>query len=317
MSLRRVFGDTEIKEKFKTTFSFPTVELKGQLVAPPLTANHAIVGQAFHKLMELRFFRSHKSKINKSIQWLDAFRAGELLSLVEQKDMVFQSNGETIRIEVPKTKSKTITVGYNGDIKKDRKEYAKFIKAENSNAENNYKKFLKDGILTDSLIRSALYVTRLRLTFGSAYPTHVDNESDLDVKDIRQLMQTADKFFSKADNCVINPTFGNYSNYLIGSADADFIIDDTLLDIKATKDLTFTRQFFDQTIYYYILSLMYGINNNKKLKRPINNVAIYFARHGVLWQMAIKDIADKKTFTNFKEWFVNYTDKHPQNRRRH
>lgn len=317
MSLKRVFGDTQIKEKFKTTFPLPTVELKGQLVAPPLTANHAIVGQAFHKLMELRFFKSHKSRTNKSIQWVDNFRAGELLSLVEQKDMVFQMNGETIRIEVPKTKSKTITVGYNGDIKKDRKEYAKFIKNENVNAETNYKKYLKDGILTDSLIKSALYATRLSLTFGSSYPTHVGDESELDIKDIKQLMTTADKFFNNADHCVINPEFGNYSNILIGRAEADFIIDDILVDIKATKDLIFTRQFFDQTIYYYLLSLIYGVNNNKRLSRPINNVAIYFARYGVLWQMAIKDIADKKTFTNFKGWFVNYTNRHPKNRTNH
>lgn len=316
MSLKKVFQDKEVVTKFKTTFPLVPIELKGKLVAPPLTDNHAIVGQTFHSLTELKISHTHKKIINDKLRWIDKYEYEKFLATVEQREHLIDRgktqtyNGQEMYVEiVAQKKSKTIKLGYNGDIIKNRKEFAKIVSKENSNAVINYKKFLKEGLISDSLIKSALYLTRLHLTFNSPHPdNNIGNESEVDIKDIAKLIAVADEHLKAKKVCIINPIFGDYSNTFIGYSEADLILDDTLIDIKVTKELSFTRQHFDQLIYYYILSLIYGVNNDIKGSKPIKNIAIYFARHGVLLKIPINDIADKKTFLEFKDWFMSYAE---------
>ena len=89
--------------------------------------------------------------------------------------------------------------------------------------------------------------------------------------------------------------------------DADLIIDDTLIDIKTTKNLKFERDHYDQLIGYYILNKIGGINgvNNHK----IQNIAIYFSRHGVLHSFPISPIEKNPKFDSMVEWFKDEAKK--------
>ena len=91
----------------------------------------------------------------------------------------------------------------------------------------------------------------------------------------------------------------------VGGADADLILDDILIEIKVTKKLELRREYFNQLIGYYLLSLVGGVNGNTDIK-PIKRIGVYFARHGYLWQIPLSEIAPQKTFDEFLVWFADY-----------
>jgi hypothetical protein len=293
MSLTAFISDKnfqELRDKFKSVFPRPSIKLMGDLIAPPLTNNYAIVGQAFDYLLRFTLEHRHKTKIQSLNHW------------------VADSSYSMILKKMEAINSETIQIGYRRDVEKNRLGFIEMLKAEYSTAKLNYEKYLVDGILTDSLIKTVLYLARLDVTFRAAMiDPNLGNETSEDIRDIRQLIAILKDDHFKVDNhCFINPTFGDGSR-LVGGADADLIIDDTLIDIKVTKNLSLERDHLNQAIGYYILSLIGGVNNNGNLK-PIKNVGIYFARHGVLWKAALTDLANESQILEFKDWFHNYAD---------
>lgn len=99
--------------------------------------------------------------------------------------------------------------------------------------------------------------------------------------------------FSPKKKIILNPTFGEGST-LVGGADADLIIDNTLIDIKTTKDLKISRPIFNQLIGYYLIYLIGGIDNHKDVN--IENLGIYFSRYNVLWTISTKEIGNQEDF---------------------
>jgi hypothetical protein len=280
----------ELRDKFKTVFPRPAIKLRGELLAPPMTGNYSIVGQAFDYLLRFTLEHRYKSKVNSKGGWV--------------------ADGSYTMIVTPleSSSAKVIRVGYRRDIEKNRKDFLKMLKDEYTTAKNNYEQFLNDGLLTDSLIKSALYLARLDVTFRAGMvDANLGNETEQDIQDVRQLFSIINHdHFKVENNCFINPTFGDGS-LLVGGADGDLIIDDTLIDLKVTKSLAVERDYLNQTIAYYILSLIGGVNGDKSLK-PIKNIGIYFARHGVLWKIPLTQLADEKSTLEFKDWFHKYAD---------
>lgn len=280
----------ELREEFKTVFPRPKIKLTGEMLAPPLTNNYSEVGQAFDYILRFTLEYRHKEKIKSLCRW-----AADIAYL-------------TIEKHLEAKKSKIIRVGFRGAIEKDRKEFLSMLKTKYADAKNNYQKYLVDGILTDSLIKSALFLAQLDVTFRTGMiDQNIGNENELNVKDVRQLMTVLnDDHFKVDSHCVINPTFGEGSR-LVDGADGDLIIDDTLIDLKVTKSLSVKRDQLNQIIGYYILSLIGGINDDKDF-RPIKNIGLYFARHGILWKFPVADLAEEKDILEFKDWFVKYAD---------
>src|SRR5690606_2971587 len=129
-----------------------------------------------------------------------------------------------------------------------------------------------------------------------------------DINQLRAILSLVDKNnFTAKQKCYFNPTFGEGS-MLVGGADADLIIDNTLIDIKATKHLKLERAHLNQVLGYYILSLIGGVNDNPN-DRPIENIGLYFARHGELWILPVQKFGDKRKFEEFKDWFISYLSK--------
>jgi hypothetical protein len=101
----------------------------------------------------------------------------------------------------------------------------------------------------------------------------------------------------------LNPEFGIGSD-LVGGAAADLIINDTLIDIKTISKLTFSIAHYRQLIGYWILSKIGKINQTEKVQ--INNIGIYFARHGILKIIPVSQFENLPSFTNFISWFEDY-----------
>ncbi len=69
-----------------------------------------------------------------------------------------------------------------------------------------------------------------------------------------------------------NPTFGRYSR-AVGGADADFIMDNTLIDIKTTVKLAYNGKDMAQILGYSAMAQALG--------QRIDVVGIYYARYGI------------------------------------
>ena len=83
----------------------------------------------------------------------------------------------------------------------------------------------------------------------------------------------------------------------------DMIIDDTLFEIKTVDQYKLKKDYLVQLMIYVLLFNVGGMYPNDKNKKPIKNIAIYFARQGVLWKQSIDSLISKEDMEVFTEWF--------------
>lgn len=99
---------------------------------------------------------------------------------------------------------------------------------------------------------------------------------------------------------MLNPEFGE-ATHLVRGADADFLIDKKLIDIKTTKNLQLKLKDFCQMIGYLMLHRISGIDERKDIE--IDQLGIYYPRFGYLFLFDIKDLIDDDSLQIFTEWF--------------
>jgi len=162
--------------------------------------------------------------------------------------------------------------------------------------------YLRTGNLDDSLIRTCIFLAQMDTFYRSGM---IDPNLGLadsgDVQDLRRLISTVRPETFQADRaCYLNPTFG-YGSELVSGADADLIVDGTLIDVKTTKSLRFTQAQYSQLAGYYILSRLGKINGSDDIR--ISRVGVYFSRHGVLHTVPAEDIEESPDFEGFVERF--------------
>jgi hypothetical protein len=294
MSLTSILSDRnnqELRDKLKTEFLRPVFNLKTEIKAQPLTTNWGIVGTAFDYLM--RFYLQHHNK--------DTF--------IQRDTWVADHSYKSLTTQFSTTKQTEIRTGFHRDKVFKTKDLLKIINHQYDQTKNNYSKFIASGQLTDELVSNTIFLAKLDAYFRAGIiDQNFDYHNPDDIKDIHSIISLVDKKnFTAKEKCYFNPTFGKGS-MLVGGADADLIIDNTLIDIKATKHLKLERDHLNQVLGYYVLSLIGGVNNNPK-DRPIENVGIYFARHGELWTIPIIQFGDKRKFEEFKKWFIAFASR--------
>ncbi len=291
MSLTSILTDRnnqELRDKFKSEFLRPSFTLKTEIKAAPLSDNFSIVGTAFDYLMRFYLQFNNKNTFIQSDTW------------------VADHSYNSLTNKFLNSKSPEIMVGFKFYKTN---EFLKIITDQYEQTKTNYNKYIKDGVLTDDLVSNTIFLAKLDVYIRARIiDQNFDFHNPEDIQDIKSLMSLVDKDkFTAKHNCYLNPTFGAGS-MLVGGADADLIIDNTLIDIKATKNLKLERAHINQILGYYILSLIGGINDNPNYT-PIEKIGLYFARHGELWTLPIKQFGDKRKFEEFKNWFISYVSK--------
>lgn len=287
-----ILNNKDVRDKLKSEFPKPEFNLVSRVKARPLSTNYSLVGTAFDYLM--RFYLEYHNK--------------DIL-VIKKSCWIAESARNSLTTYLLKCWNNDIRIGSNPDKLIKAIDLYNIIDDGFIEAEINYKKFILSGRITNKLIISCLFLAKLDSYFRrSIIDQNFEIFEKADVKDLKNLISIIklEKFIVKK-NLYINPSFGNGS-ILVGGADADLIIDDTLIDIKVTKELKLEKKYFDQIIGYYCLSLIGGINENPNLN-VINNLGIYFARHGVLWTIPINKIGNQESFLRFTEWFVKYVTK--------
>ena len=111
-----------------------------------------------------------------------------------------------------------------------------------------------------------------------------------------------DKFKLRENNnkIIYNPSFGKYSQS-IGGADADVIINDTLIDFKTTTCLNYNNSCIKnlkQLVGYYLLNYL-----NKGVL--INTLYLYYTRYGIFIEKELTN-KEKSILKKMSEKFNNY-----------
>jgi hypothetical protein len=160
-------------------------------------------------------------------------------------------------------------------------------------AKGEYQSFLSAGQLSDRLLDACLKLSQLDEVYRSGKVPEVFEEIDpLDINDLRALSEVTDlSLFKPKKVLLLNPTFGDASR-MVGGADCDLVIDDTLIDIKTSKVPEVKRDDFNQLVGYYLLSQIGGIDDLSR--RPkINKVGFYHSRFAKLLLYEIDEIIDR------------------------
>jgi hypothetical protein len=291
MSLSDVIRNSkEFGEKIRTTLPRPAFGLKHPLVAPPVTANYSLIGQAFDYLLRFYLQYRYKKHVEGNADW------------------IADSAVEIILNKVRQTKEKHIFIGFNRNIPVSRLQLALTVSTLHRIAKENHKRFLKTGEINDDLLASCLFLARLDITVRRGIiDERVGTELKGDIQDLRNLFGAInDGTFQINDRLVLNPTFGDGSSLVYG-ADGDLILDNCIVDIKTTKHLVLERRDLNQIIGYYLLYLVGGITDVKN-KSDITHLGIYFSRYGVLWKFPVAELGTADKLQEFKEWFIDHVD---------
>lgn len=136
----------------------------------------------------------------------------------------------------------------------------------------------------DAVFRSGSVVVIdefLQSRWGRSYFSQKASVSDSElVTNVSHLADTFRHNFADVplSHVSLNPVFGPYSNQ-VGGADADLIIDSTLLDIKSTTKLGYNAKDWAQVLGYLAMGRAVGM--------PIDRAGIYFARYGLCALVAV------------------------------
>lgn len=172
-------------------------------------------------------------------------------------------------------------------------------------AKRNYSRFLKNGIINEDLIKSTIDLAKFDVILRSGgiyYPNDFGKYKRKDVKELKMILNNIDFQKLKIEKrCLLNPSFGYYTK-LIGGADADLIIDNTLIDIKNTQKLTITREMLNQIIGYYFMGKIgkvKGVSN----WNSISKIGFFFTRYNYMYLFNIDELIPRRKKLSFEKWF--------------
>jgi len=283
MSLTLFLKNKDVKDAFKKEFKIPRFKLQGELLAPPLTNHYALVGTAFDYLLRFYIKRLNPNAIEQP--WISEVSL-DLLKEAQLDNLGLDNLFEMVE-ESPVYKKVVEII-----------DYSKLV----------YGEFIKNGILNSDLFKAVLLLAQVDVIYRAGIvDENLGTVDKKDIEDLRNLISIVKPEHFKAKKvCMLNPTFGKASQ-LVGGADCDLVIDDTIIDIKTTKKLELTRSYFDQLIGYYILYKIAGIDGMAS-SCEIKRLGIYFSRHAYFHSIDVRDIMKEDTFPNFVEWFKERAD---------
>lgn len=180
---------------------------------------------------------------------------------------------------------------------------------------NNINKYINgDDSLEafDKVIEASIYFAKLENFYRGGYTYKkemiLNDKTNFYVKQelINQIEIFKDifdkKFDIKSDASTIyyNPTFGICS-LAVGGADADIIINDTLVDFKSSKYLKSIDEDYKQLLGYYLFSRVINGPTN------INKICLYFSRYGkfVEYRFNKKDLVSIEIATKQMKNFIH------------
>ena len=294
MSLTSFLNLHDVKEKFEQEFQMPEFEYRREILAPPVLKNYMLVGTAFDYLLRfhIRYINQNFSAYHEIIEseWV-AEQTLKRLRYLYLSDSITISGLKENDPGKPLHTDKVMLLRKVADVIFRAKLYAD--------------DYVRTGIISDELYECALILANLDEVVRSFAINHDFFSYDKkDVDELKHLYSVVnDDFFKAKYYCILNPSFG-MASHLVGGAAADLIIDDTLIDIKTTKNLSFTRKYFNQLMGYYVLFKMRNSTIEGLEHKPwVKKLGVYYSRFGYLFTFPIKPIISSKALIEFQKCF--------------
>lgn len=263
MSLTTLIKEKEVRKKLNDVISYPKVDRSVQIKAMPLTRNFTLIGSAFDYL--LRFVIESFNDIKAETFWTAH-------NLCNNIDDFFDVDGDEVQ---------------------------KII----DSAENDYHQFLITKEVSNSLLKSCIQLGKMDLIYRSN--TVIDLRAILedDIQDMQNLYDIINPALWRAKKrYLLNPTFGKGS-YLVGGADADLIIDDTLIEIKTVQNFNSYKDHINQLVAYHLLN---EFDNRECTEVQIKKIGIYFSRFSVFHEFEITDLISSDDQKHMLSWLKDY-----------
>lgn len=284
--LKKQSGRTYLKKWFRYRFPNPKLKKNIEIIVSPLQTDSSYtgeVGTAFDYLVRFNLERINQ-KTYQDASW------------------IAERGLERILLTLMCSKGKKIYIGYYKDKKVDKEVFKNYLLDEFEKANDLYKVFIKDGQLSRELIKATIFLAKLDVSSRTGIVDSgfykIEDKKIIEIEQLFNIMPW--QKFKTNKNCILNPTFGIGSS-LVNGADADLIIDNTLIDIKTTRFLKIKREDLNQIIGYHLLSIIGGIDSKKKIE--IKNIGIYFARFGYLWKMPLTDYYELECYKTLADEF--------------
>ncbi|WP_288039239.1 hypothetical protein [Acidiphilium sp.] len=162
--------------------------------------------------------------------------------------------------------------------------HALIVKNIIKSARGKLKKYLSGDLELEDLCHDALMLTTIDVVMRTGmFHDQIGEINEIYIDELKGMIKVIDdNKFRVKKLAILNPDFGDASR-LVGGADADLILDKSLLDIKTSKSLATKRKMFDQLVAYFMLSKIQG-------HYEIENIGIYFARFNELWSISVTEL---------------------------
>jgi hypothetical protein len=180
-------------------------------------------------------------------------------------------------------------------------------------ADRKREQFRKTGMNANNAIDAALVYSGLDhnigIDDGTVEANSFEDEIVTELQALFHLFRKQDVLIG--DSVIISPDFGERSCIL--EVHGDFIVEDTLIDVKTTENPEFDAEYWRQLLAYYILNDIHRelIQNreDREMEVPyphISTVGVYFARYGELKTVDVDDyLQPREDYKRFRAWFVD------------
>ena len=302
MALVDVLKDRSMMDLFKNTFPVQRMPRAEVMPAPPLTKKYSMIGMAFDYLVRFHTKRAFPEAVEE--RWVaegavDLVKRDSGEYLIVDGDVMPWNKDVKPEEQYPDARRiMRITSPFNGNSQ----QWADYLPTA-EDALNRAKKlrddFIETGSMTRELIKSTLDLATLDLIVRTGRMFPMPSATEDDIADMENLFHTMmdSGLLRPKRRAFLNPTFGKGSA-LVGGADADLIIDDTLIDIKTTKSNSFTQNMYNQLLGYYALSTF------RDEFSKITHLGIYFSRYGVIVAVPAPDEDAAQTIIG---WFEKHS----------
>ncbi|WP_141591521.1 hypothetical protein [Myxococcus sp. AB056] len=278
MSLTKFLHDPDFGPRLEHLLKFPRIPPFGpHPLVPSSSPNAPLIGAAFDYL--LRFDLQRRFPLAVAREWVAETGLRKLSARQQKKPTQFLAAQKTLD-----TATRAI-------------HQARLAHAD----------YLKHGDLSNDLLQAVLRLAQIdSLARSGIVPKWFGVVELHDMRELRHLMDAIPwSDLTPQWRCILNPTFGRASA-LVGGADADILFDDSLIEIKTTKNGAFSREYIKQLAGYYILQLIGGVDGTPA-GDTIQYLGVYSARYGRIIRVPVREVVPSSSIQELTNLFQEFS----------
>lgn len=267
MSLTSFLKSPGIEAEFQRFFPFKEQSFDWPMLAPPLSPRPQRIGTAFDYLL-----RFHLQKL----------------------------------LSDPERLKKPVWIASAGVASRRGQSDEKSALEAFKNAAERFAAFQNGATCDEPLIESCLHLAQFDEMFREGSFPFDSAVPKVDIEDMSAILQVVPwhRFETRGSQLppIFNPTFG-LGSAVVGGADADFWLDETLFELKTVRAARLTARMHFQLLGYCVLHEL-SPNQGAGARREIRQVAIYFSRFGKIMRFNVNELIQSQKFDEFLLWFA-------------